>query len=133
MANKNNKVYSKEIELDLFNSFVMIYTSKNPKKMYEFLDELYDFSLNDISEEYLLSCSGFATQISNTEGMYNIIVLNDNYDNSTLMHEMLHIICNITEHCGVPFNLENQEVLCYMLGHMTKQFFNKKWEDVGYG
>ena len=129
---KKVKIYFKKLELNIFNSSVNVYYYKDKDVILSYLDDLYgdNFRALAIDEDYLEGSDAIAMRITKNSIVDNLILLTKTNDYSILVHELLHVICNITETIDVNFDIDNQEVLCYMIGYLMKQHQEKKWIEI---
>lgn len=75
----------------------------------------------------LRKTSAITYQFYTPDGSFRVLVLIRPKTNiNTVVHESLHIVNNIFQHCGIKYSLTNDEPQCYLLGWVVDQIMNDK-------
>ena len=99
----------------LFQVKVLL-VSGDKKQLEKFVDDFGD-------NEHDAECHTIYDKASKIDGF--LVWIKDPMDYNGIVHETMHLIKRIFECMGIPFNLENDEIMAYYQNYWVRKFWHK--------
>lgn len=121
------------VDVEIYKRSVVFSICQTPKQIKE---ELSKHPVDDL--DGLLSAihpnkaGTYYAITASHEGDIYVFFNETGLNHGTIAHEIFHATCRIASTVGLPLSRKSEEAYAYLLGYITKEFYQKMQKDFAY-